>query len=142
MWLLACKRYFLNYQLPVLFSIYLDELILKLEYTGVGCVWNSHHAGALAYADGIVLLASALCTLLATCESHGSCLGLQLNLLKTRLINFQLGVSDFNNFKSNHLNCPTMHSSIPTREYTLWSQVTCSCLHCILHVSSNKTFSR
>ena len=42
---------------PVLFSIYLDELLLKLESTGVGCFWNSHYAGALAYADDIVLLA-------------------------------------------------------------------------------------
>ena len=79
---------------PVLFSIYLDELLLKLESTGVGCFWNSHYAGALAYADDIVLLApsaSALRTLLATCESYGTCLGLHFNPLKTQLINFRLG---------------------------------------------------
>ena len=93
---------------PVLFSIYLDELLLKLESTGVGCFWNSHYAGALAYADDIVLLApsaSALRTLLATCESHGSCLGLHFNPLKTQLINFRLGVSDFDNINSNFLFC-------------------------------------
>ena len=30
---------------------YLDELFLKLEYTGIGCFWNSHYSGALANAD-------------------------------------------------------------------------------------------
>ena len=32
---------------PVLFSIYLDELLMKLESLGVGCFWNNHFAGAL-----------------------------------------------------------------------------------------------
>ena len=35
--------------------LYLDELLLKLEYTGIGCFWNSHYAGALANADDTVL---------------------------------------------------------------------------------------
>ena len=81
---------------PVLFSIYLDELLMKLESLDVGCFWNNHFAGALAYADDIVLLApsaSALRILLASCELHGSRLGLQFNPLKTQLINFRLGVS-------------------------------------------------
>ena len=30
---------------------------MKLESLGVGCFWNNHFAGALAYADDIVLLA-------------------------------------------------------------------------------------
>ena len=88
---------------PVLFSIYLDELLMKLESLGVGCFWNNHFAGALAYADDIVLLApsaSALRILLASCESHGSRLGLQFNPLKTQLINFRLGVSGSNSIFS------------------------------------------
>ena len=87
--------------LATFFPIYLDELLSKLESTaGVGCIWNSHYAGALAYADDIALLApsaSALRTLLATCESHGSCLGLRFNPLMTHFINLRLGVSDFDN---------------------------------------------
>ena len=93
---------------PVLFSIYLDELLLKLESIGVGCFWKSHHAGALAYADDIVLLApsaSALRILLATCESHGTCLGLHFNPLKTQLINFRLGTSDFQSSNPNFFFC-------------------------------------
>ena len=121
-----------------MFSIYLDELLIKLEYTGVGCVWNTHYAGALAYANGIVLLASALRTLLASCESHGSCLGLQLNPLKTRLINFHLGVSDFNNFKSNHLNCPTTPQRIHLVESSEYMYLQLLTLYIL---SSNETFS-
>ena len=88
---------------PVLFSIYLDELLMKLESLDVGCFWNNHFAGALAYADDIVLLApsaSALRILLASCELHGSRLGLQFNPLKTQLINFRLGVSGSNSIFS------------------------------------------
>ena len=37
--------------------IYLDRLLLDLKEKGVGCFWGHHFAGALAYADNVVLLA-------------------------------------------------------------------------------------
>ena len=42
---------------PLLFAVYLDELLVELSVSGVGCYWGSLFAGAFAYADDIVLLA-------------------------------------------------------------------------------------
>ena len=39
---------------PVLFSVYFDEM---LSDSNVGCYWGGHFAGAVCYADDIVLLA-------------------------------------------------------------------------------------
>ena len=32
---------------PILFTIYLDDLLLKLERAGVGCYWRHHFVGAI-----------------------------------------------------------------------------------------------
>ena len=42
---------------PILFSVYLDGLLQKLADSGVGCHWGHLFAGAVCYADDIVLLA-------------------------------------------------------------------------------------
>ena len=42
---------------PILFAIYTDGLLKRLEETGVGCHMGSRFTGALAYADDITLLA-------------------------------------------------------------------------------------
>ena len=42
---------------PILFGIYLDELLLKLKKSGIGCHIGNIFTGALAYADDVVLLA-------------------------------------------------------------------------------------
>ena len=57
---------------PVLFSVYLDGLLQKLADSGVCCHWGHSFAGAVCYADDIVLLApcpSALKILLNICSS-------------------------------------------------------------------------
>ena len=57
---------------PILFSVYLDGLPQKLADSGVGCHWGYLFAGAVCYADDIVLLApcpSALRILLNICSS-------------------------------------------------------------------------
>ena len=41
---------------PILFSIYLDTLLISLKNTGVGCFWSGQFAGAVAYTDDIVLM--------------------------------------------------------------------------------------
>ena len=48
---------------PILFAIYTDELLKRLEETGVGCHIGSRFTGALAYADDITLLAPCKSTL-------------------------------------------------------------------------------
>ena len=45
---------------PILFAIYLDELLMKLKSTNVSCYWGYHFVGALAaYADEVLLAPSA-----------------------------------------------------------------------------------
>ena len=35
----------------ILFTVYIDDLLLDLHQLGVGCFWNQHFVGALCYAD-------------------------------------------------------------------------------------------
>ena len=92
---------------PVLFSVYLDELLEMLGNSGVGCHWGGSFVGALCYADDIVLLApcaSALRHMLNICDSFASFHGLVFNANKTQLICFR--------------RCHTL-SNIPTIDITL-----------------------
>ena len=57
---------------PHLFAVYLDELLIDLSESGVGCHWGCSFAGAFGYADDIVLLApcaSSLRIMLDICSS-------------------------------------------------------------------------
>ena len=51
-----CPRYF--------FGIYLDELLKRIERTGIGCHIGHHFDGGLGYADDVVLLSPTVCGLL------------------------------------------------------------------------------
>ena len=42
---------------PILFIVYIDELLTRLESQAVGCYWSHYFIGDLGYADNIVLLA-------------------------------------------------------------------------------------
>ena len=60
---------------PILFTVYVDDLLTELEKKGVGCYWNNHFVGGLCYADDIALLApspTALHLMLDTCSSFAS----------------------------------------------------------------------
>ena len=77
---------------PVLFSVYLDELLEMLGNSGVGCHWGGSFVGALCYADDIVLLApcaSALRHMLNICDSFATSHGLVFNANKTQLVCFR-----------------------------------------------------
>ena len=41
---------------PLLFSVYMDELLEKLKENGTGCHIGDHFVGALGYADDLILL--------------------------------------------------------------------------------------
>ena len=45
---------------PILFSIYLDELLHALAESGIGCYIGTHFVGAFAYADDVIILAPTL----------------------------------------------------------------------------------
>jgi len=46
---------------PILFCVYIDNLLQKLSRSGVGCYPGANFAGSLAYADDIVLVYRPLC---------------------------------------------------------------------------------
>ena len=76
---------------PILFTIYIDDLLTELEKNGVGCFWNHHFVGAVCYADDVALLApspSALRHMLDTCSHFASSHSLVFNASKTQLIRF------------------------------------------------------
>ena len=75
----------------VLFSVYIDTLLDRLAESFVGCYWGHQFAGALCYANDLVLLAptaSALQQMLSICDSYANSHGLVFNANKTQLICF------------------------------------------------------
>ena len=77
---------------PLLFALYLDDLLSDLAESGVGCYWGNMFAGCLCYADDIVLLApcqSALRIMLKICCDYASNNGLEFNSSKSQLICFR-----------------------------------------------------
>ena len=76
---------------PLLFTVYIDDLLSQLEDAGIGCYWNHHYFGDICYADDIVLLApspSALRHMLHTCSIFAESHNLVFNASKTQLIKF------------------------------------------------------
>ena len=76
---------------PVLFGVYIDELIVKLQATGFGCHIGNKFVGAAGYADDIVLLAptiTSMSKLLNVCESFSEEYDVLFNSTKSRLICF------------------------------------------------------
>ena len=64
---------------PVLFAIYVDDLLLELEHCGVGCYCGCDFVGAVCYANDLALLVpsrSALRLMLSMCENFASQHGL------------------------------------------------------------------
>ena len=59
---------------PALFSVYLDDLILKLRELGLGCHVGGWWMGACGYADDLILLAplrSVLQKMVQVCQEYG-----------------------------------------------------------------------
>ena len=78
---------------PIMFAVYSADFLQKLCVSGVGCYLGGCFAGALSYADDIVLLApcaSSLRCMLGICQSFVSSHGLIFNASKTQTICFRL----------------------------------------------------
>ena len=91
---------------PILFNIYMDELIKQLEQSGDGCHIGHIFYGALGYADDLTLLsptAKGLQRMLEVCEQFGIKYDVAFNPRKTVCICFSrkqqhdLPVLTFNN---------------------------------------------
>ena len=76
---------------PLLFTIYLDQLILSLKDLEVGCHLNGMFVGAFSYADDVTLLVPtnmALKAMLNTCAEFAASHNLLFNASKTKCMYF------------------------------------------------------
>ena len=76
---------------PLLFNIYLEELLLKLEAQRLGCHRNGMFVGAFIYADDITILAptsTSLNKMLDTCKQYTDDVNLTFNASKTKCMYF------------------------------------------------------
>ena len=76
---------------PIMFCVYIDDLLLSLKSSGVGCYMGNFFVGALAYADDIVLLApsaNAMRRMLLCCDSYASDYNIIFNASKSKCIHF------------------------------------------------------
>jgi len=74
---------------PVLLCLYIDDLLLSLSRSGVGCYVGSHFAGALTYADDIVLIAltaTAMRKLLGICGNYATEYCITFNAAKSKCL--------------------------------------------------------
>ena len=55
---------------PVLFSIYLDQLIAQLRHLRMGCYMNGLFTGVFIYADDITLLAPSSASMVLMLEKR------------------------------------------------------------------------
>ena len=77
---------------PILFAIYTDGLLQRLENTGVECYMGCRFTGALAYADDITLLApckSALSIMIDVCAQYAAGFDILFNGSKIKLLFFK-----------------------------------------------------
>ena len=95
---------------PILFNVYIDELVTSLKTERNGCWIGAEYYGCLVYADDIMLLAPTLTALqhmLKVCESFGHTKGLDFNEKKTICIRFHNSIQccDKTNLPGLFLNC-------------------------------------
>jgi hypothetical protein len=75
----------------ILFSIYYDDVLCRLQRAGVGCYIGQIFTGALSNADDLVLLAptaSAMRRMLAVCEDYAAEFQVSFNADKTKWMVF------------------------------------------------------
>ena len=76
---------------PILFCVYMDELIVRLQREKWGCYVGHKFTGIMTYADDATLMApsySALMAMLKVCEEYAREFNVQLNSSKSQLILF------------------------------------------------------
>jgi hypothetical protein len=74
---------------PVLFCVYIDELLISISKAGVGCYIGGIFVGAFAYADDIVIVApsaTALRRLLTICDDYAREYSIAFNAAKSKCL--------------------------------------------------------
>ena len=76
---------------PLLFCVYMDELLKRLEAEGVGCWIGKHYYGGVGYADDLTLAVPSvrgLRQMVKTCEEFGQEYSVEYNPTKTVCVVF------------------------------------------------------
>ena len=76
---------------PILFTVYVDELIARLQAIGLGCNIGRSYIGVLGYADDLTLLSpsvNALSKMVGICEEYAKEYDIVFNCKKTVGIQF------------------------------------------------------
>ena len=84
---------------PILFSVYIDGLLVWLHDQGVGCRVEDVFLGAFAYADDLILLAPTLYatkSMLRVCEEFANEFSVMFNASKSKLIIRSKNISSSN----------------------------------------------
>ena len=84
---------------PLLFGIYMDELLLELKNSGVGCYIGNYYCGAYGYADDIILLCPSITGLenmIRICEVYSDKHCINFNGKKSKLLIFETVVMILN----------------------------------------------
>ena len=88
---------------PLLFSVYIDGLLVKLRSSGLGCYIDLHFFGSLCYADDLLLLSSTrsgLQSMVSICEKFAKSKSLKFSTnpdpskSKTKCVIFSPKVKD------------------------------------------------
>lgn len=77
---------------PILFCIYMDELLARLKESKIGCFIGNQYCATLCYADDLTLLApthSAMTTLLQICEEFAEEYNVTFNATKSQALLFR-----------------------------------------------------
>ena len=76
---------------PLLFTVYVDELLIKLKSNGIGCHMGNQFVGALGYADDIILLCptvAGLKKMISICEEYAKEHSIMFNGSKSKYLVF------------------------------------------------------
>ena len=76
---------------PLLFGVYIDELLDRLQKSGIGCRMGHYYAGALGFADDLILMCPSLYgirKMLEICEKFAAEYDLIFNGAKSKLLIF------------------------------------------------------
>jgi hypothetical protein len=76
---------------PILFCCYMDVLIQKLQYEGIGCWIGGHFCASIAYADDLTLLSPSIAglqNLITACEQFGNEFNMSYNPKKSFCVQF------------------------------------------------------
>jgi hypothetical protein len=137
---------------PILFGVYIDELLYRLSQSGYGCKIGHLYYGAFGYADDVSLVAPSIYALRRMCAialDYASEYDIKFNPLKCQMINYSNNINvvfnfdgvalkaDYKGIHLGHIIGPNVSSDvIQDASYTLIRSVN-SVLHNFIHCSYN-----